>query len=130
MPTPFDFSLGLAQGRIASDDAPAGAYVFELGHEGGRALTDVSVGDYSEVSQTVNVQSNDLLARVTVRVVEPVETNASIAWEVVGLLDSSAFFRRRLTDKGRTLELTDLAVSLAAGGGASTLAFRLEAVTP
>lgn len=129
MPTPFDFGLGLTQGRVEDVNAPEGSYVFELGHAGGRTTSDVDVGDYSEISQAITVGAEELLARITVRVIEPNIASANVAWEIVGELGGSPFFRRRLTSQGRTLELTDLAVGLA-GGGATTLAFRLEAVTP
>ncbi len=130
MPTAFDFGLGLSQGRITDPDAPGGSYVFELGHIGGRTKANIAVGDYSQVSQSITIVSQDLLARVTVLLTEPDETSTNVAWELRGYLGGGLFFRRRLTSKGRDLELTDLAVSLAPGGAPITLAFRLEAITP
>jgi hypothetical protein len=129
MPTPFDFGLGLTQGRVEDADAPEGSYVFELGHAGGRTSSDVDVGDYSEISQTITIGAEELLARITVRVIEPNVASTNVAWELVGELGGTPFFRRRLTSQGRTLELSDLAVGLAAGGTVD-LTFRLEAVTP
>jgi hypothetical protein len=130
MPTAFDFGLGTSQGRITDPDAPGGSYVFELGHVGGRTKANIAVGDYSRVSQSITVVSNDLLARVTVLLTEPDEASTNVAWELRGRLNGGIFFRRLLTAQGRTIELTDLAISLAGGGSPSTIAFSLEALTP
>jgi hypothetical protein len=130
MPTAFEFGLGLTQGRVEDANAPEGTYVFELGHEGGRTTSDIAVGDYSEVSQSINIGAEELMARVSILVIEPDVESTSVAWDIVGYIDSSEFIRRRLTFQGRALELSDIAVSLAGGGAPATLAFRLEAVTP
>jgi hypothetical protein len=128
--TPFDYSLGTAQGRMEAVDAPEGDYVFELGHVGAETQARIAVGDYSEVSQSIAHGAEEFLVRTTIKVVEPDDPSASVAWDVVGYVDAVEFFRRRLQPLGRALTLTDLALSLVGGTTPTTIAFRLLAVTP
>lgn len=128
--TPFNFHRNLSQGRIEDSNASDGSYIFELGHRGnGDAGANwFGLGDYSEVSQEIIHDSTELLTRVTVRVVEPNDPNSVLAWDLVGLLDGGEFYRRRLQPLGRTLTLTDIALSLAGVTTPTTIAFRLISV--
>lgn len=130
MATPFDMGLGETQGRIEASDAPEGDYVFELGHAFGRTQAYIDVGDYSEISQDVTHDGTELMIRSTVKVIEPSVVSTEIAWDFIGKVDGSEFIRRRLEFLGRSLTLSDIALSIYGKSSPTTITFRLEAVTP
>jgi hypothetical protein len=125
----FKKNLGVSQGRIPSTTAPAGSYVFELG-DANSGIDDITVGDYSQVVQSVTFASYDLLMTVTAVVTEPNVSNATIAWDLIGKIASTTIYTRRLTFQGRTLTLSDIALSLTGQSSPVDVTFRLEAVTP
>lgn len=57
--TPFDYALGIEQGRLADAGAEQG-FAFVLGSELGRAW-EMGDGDFASVSQVVNVTGLDLI---------------------------------------------------------------------
>jgi hypothetical protein len=125
MSTGIDKEIGASHGRLSSN----GGYVFELGQAGGKTQERIAVGDYSRVYQSFSINSWELLGRATVTVIEPTD-NSTVAWDIVGQVGAVEVYRRRLQPYGRSLTLTDIALSFYGAGPTATLRFILEAVTP
>lgn len=131
MATPFEYTLGVNQGRIESSNAVDGTHVFELGFAGGETEVNVDVGDYSDVAQVINFDTaSEYLVRPVVIVREPPEASADVAWELRGLVNSVVYYRRLLQSNGRSLVLNDIVLFLRGLSSPVTIGFRLHAVTP
>jgi hypothetical protein len=126
--SPFERDIGDEQGRIAEASAPAGSYVFELGHAGLESGS-FETGDYIEVQQTsIDFDGQAALVRVTVNIELPETLPSGLGWEFTARLNGSARYTRALNAEPRTLSLTDIAIPTVAAGGSDTLSFRLEVV--
>jgi len=127
--SPFEKDRGLQQGRIAVSDAPAGSYVFELGHSANEEVS-LDVGDYAEVSRSVNLDGQAAAVRLRAAIVPPPDLPSGLEWEFSGRLNGTVLFSRRVVADERNLQLLDLALSAADSNrpAADTIAFRLEVV--
>lgn len=126
----FEREAGIHQGRIARDDAPAGAYVYELGHAFLRDAS-VNVGDFHEVKQSFIVTPGMKFLRASVVIVTPERLPVGSAWEVMVLLNGTIMVSRRLRASKRRLTLDDWQISLFSAQPApigNDLTFRLELV--
>ena len=131
MASPWETDLGTYQGRIAEDDAPEGAYVFELGHAL-RAKRDLAIGDYHEVKQTLPFDQAAYLLRATIQITPPDAIPAGYAFLLTGRLNGAVVASRRIARTSKPITLTDFAIPLwnAAGEPAvEDFAFRLEVTT-
>ena len=130
MASPWEKDLGTHQGRIQSDAAPEGSYVFELGHAQ-REAANLAIGDYREVKQTITIDPGAAVARVAVRIVRPPALPAGYGWLLTARLNGAVKASRPIRVGGGALEIEDFAIPLAnANGPPSTdeIAFRLEVV--
>jgi len=128
MASPWEQDLGTHQGRIATADAPEGAYVFELGHAL-HAKRNLAVGDYHEVQQTVTLDGAARLMRASVRFAAPPVIPAGHGWLFTMRLNGAVFASREIKRGARTIEIEDLAIPLdGASGppGTDVIAYRLE----
>ena len=128
MSTPFDRDSGIFQGRILIADAPAGLYVYELGHSR-RETGDCVVGDYHEVEQSFVMSGVSKLLRVAIRIKPPRSLPGGRRWLLTAALNSVVRASRYIEDTKRDIVLTDFAVPLINANTpptANTLTYRLE----
>jgi len=129
--TPFEADFGGGQGRIEpSATAPAGSYVYQLGHETAGVLRQFADGDYHQILQnaTLTAGTKVLRARATVR--PPATMPDGCSWTLELLVDGDAAATIDITS-GAARILGDLAadvVNLAVG--AHDFAFRLTFSAP
>lgn len=123
--SPFERDRGDEQGRIEVD----GAFVYELGHAG-RESGRFEVGDHIEITQSITPDSNAQLVRLDVDVLLPksLPTSPDVEWEFSARFAGSVKYTRRLRAEKRSLQLRDIALSLAGSAPPDDVTFRLELV--
>ena len=117
----FRARLGVDQGRVVADASA----VFILGARTPGRMHVLAAGDYAEIVQRIDLTDADLL-RVTAMCRAPL-TPTGLAWSLVVRVDGVPLARRRLPT-GRTIDVRDLAATVAALVGEHEVAVRLELV--
>lgn len=84
--TPFDYALGIEQGRLADAGGPDG-FAFVLGSELARAW-EMGDGDFAAVSQVVNVNGLDLI-RIDPAFFVPAGQPTGTRWRLAVHLDGT-----------------------------------------
>ena len=115
----FRARLGLDQGRLR---AASGA-VFVLGAQTPGRMHVLAAGDYAEIVQRIDLTDADLV-RVTATCRAPT-VPTGLAWSLLVRVDGVTLAQRRLPS-GRTIDVRDLAASVAALNGEHEIAVRLE----
>lgn len=130
MSTPFEFDLGLYQGRIPVSDAPGGLYVYELGHAL-RHEGELVVGDYHEIEQSFVLSAASRILRVSIRTKPPRTLPAGRRWLLTAALNSVVRASRYIEKTRRDITLVDFAIPLINANTPptpNTVAYRLEVV--
>ncbi len=135
--SPFQVDRGDAQGRVlfAGLDGAAEhleeSYAFQLGHLS-RTTEYFEIGNYIEVTQSVSYEfATQKLVRLLVHVLSPSTTTPGVRWRFTAALGAVTFYTRYIPADGRDLQLSDIALSLAAAPAPPTtvaLTFRLQLV--
>ena len=128
--TPWDMLQGRQQGRLVPTEVsvPDGSYSFVLGAEGAIAehLTELEVGDYAEVSQTGDFDTETFIdVPVKVRGPETLASGTS-GWKIVLLINAVERASRTFV-AGEVVD-TVLSANVSALAGANTVTLRLELV--
>lgn len=124
--TGFTSRMGLGQGRLKTSKASSGEYAFVLGDiEPGRFF-ELAPGDYSQVTQEVDVTGVNLV-RVLLRLRVPVGTPSQLAWEASVLVDGVKQARMRALP-GHERLVTDLAANVSKLAGVHIIGVQLELV--
>jgi hypothetical protein len=127
--SPFAQNRGFSQQRVASATAADGSYVFELG-DAGFGDARIGVGDYHQVSQTVEIPAQIFLFRPVVKVVLREELPAGRQWQLKAFLNGVEVYSRVFTyEPPFTLNLVDIAIPLNEANfspATDIIAFRLE----
>jgi hypothetical protein len=126
MLTAFTSRLGLGQGRLRTSKASPGEYAFVLGDVEPGHYFQLAPGDYSSVTQAVDVTGINLV-RVLLRLKVPASIPADLAWEASVTVDGVK--KARMTAlPGREHLVTDLAANVSKLTGVHLVGVRLELV--
>ena len=126
MLTAFTSRLGLGQGRLKTSKAGMGEYAFVLGDVETGHYFQLAPGDYSAVTQAVDVTGISLV-RVLLRLKVPASIPADLAWEASVTVDGAK--KARMTAvPGRERLMTDLAANVSKLTGVHLVGVRLELV--
>jgi len=122
--TGFTSRLGLGQGRLKTPKASPGEYAFVLGDMEPGRFFEVAPGDYTEVTQEVDVTGVNLV-RVLLRLKVPASTPAGLDWEASITVDG-AKHARMTARPGRERLVTDLAANVSKLTGVHLVGVRLQ----
>ncbi|RJS13388.1 hypothetical protein DRW03_36135 [Corallococcus sp. H22C18031201] len=128
--TAFTSRLGLGQGRIQPQRATpvSGEYLFVLGDEEPGRFFELAPGDFTEVTQAVDV-TGLALVRCALRFHVPPGAPAGLAWEASLVVDGQKH-ARVLGRPGREHLVTDMAANVSKLSGVHTVGVRLELISP
>ena len=119
----FTEALGTRQGRLRQD----GGYVLVLGDVEPRRAHELSVGDYVEWRQDVDL-TDEVVVRIQGSMRTPKDVPAGLAWEVSIIVDDITV-ARLIATPGRTQRVDDMAAYVASMVGEHRVAVRLELVS-
>jgi hypothetical protein len=119
----FSEALGTRQGRLRRDDS----HVLVLGDAEADRIHTLSVGDYVEWEQDVNL-TGEMLVRVRGSMRAPKEVPAGLRWEASITVDGEKRARLVATS-GRTQRVDDMAAYVGGTVGRHRVAIRLELVS-
>lgn len=125
--SPFQVGRGYSQLRVESADADAGDYVFVLG-DLGRAVEQLTIGDYIEVTQSFTKIAVGALARAVLRVTTHEVVTLGAVWSLKVIYDGVTYYERILPADGKTRVLRDAAAGLLVATPPANITFRLELV--
>lgn len=124
--TAFTSRLGTTQGRILQGQGSAGEYAFVLGDTDTGRLTELSAGDFAQISQHTDLTEVSFV-RVKLSLRVPQGLPSGLAWIAAILIDG---VRAASTSaaSGQQRAITDLCANVSKLTGIHEVAVRLELV--
>lgn len=122
---PFGQEPGVESGRLQPSGwvAPEGDYAFVLGHDHAGVHRKFNIGDYVQISQSVDFGLGKVL-RMRVRLRPPAQITVGAYWAFQILVDGVEKYRRTMK-RSQQRDLNDIAINVAGYAGAHTLQLRL-----
>jgi hypothetical protein len=122
----FTEALGKRQGRVRAPSERS-AHLLVLGDVEARRVHNLTVGDYVEWSQDVDLGTDDVV-RIRGTMTTPREVPSGLAWELSIMIDGRKA-ASLLAAPGRTQRLDDMAALATDAPGRREVALRLELVS-
>lgn len=124
--SPFEADFGGGQGRVEpSSAAPAGTYVYQLGHEQAGVLRQFADGDYHQILQNATLTAGTKVLRAVAVVRAPSSMPGGATWTLTMLVDGNETASVDISS-GASRTLRDIAANVGnLAAGAHDFAFRL-----